>query len=231
MRPDRPPGQHRTPLSPIVPASLRPRRSCGCVRRRASRRPGPTVAGCSHAQWHPRSVVGVLLVRVDPGPHVRGEQLGRAQPPGLEPLASSLCRGAARDGWHAGDPRPPSSPAPTPSAHPSTRHPRTFFCNRSSTAGARRAAGARLGAAMGAAVPRHQLGRAPPIASTGHQAERRACHPACTPPGATRPIRSVLAGRPTRPELPEQHASAPLRALRERRLRVSGGSTSVRRRR
>ena len=31
----------------------------------------------------------------------------------------------------------------------------------------------------GAAAPRHRLGRAPPIASTGRQAERRACHPAC----------------------------------------------------
>jgi len=32
--------------------------------------------------------------------HADGEQLGRAQPAGLEPLAFSLCRRAARDGWH-----------------------------------------------------------------------------------------------------------------------------------
>jgi hypothetical protein len=31
-----------------------------------------------------------------------GEQLGRLEPAGLKPLAFSLCRGAARDSWHAG---------------------------------------------------------------------------------------------------------------------------------
>ena len=44
-----------------------------------------------------------------------GEQLGGAEPAGLEPVALSLCRRAARDGWYARDPHPhpPSSPAPT----------------------------------------------------------------------------------------------------------------------
>jgi hypothetical protein len=35
-----------------------------------------------------------------------GEQLGGPQPPGLEPFAFSLCRRAAREGRHAGDPHP-----------------------------------------------------------------------------------------------------------------------------
>jgi hypothetical protein len=30
-----------------------------------------------------------------------GEQLGRPQPTGLEPVAFFLCRRAARDSWHA----------------------------------------------------------------------------------------------------------------------------------
>jgi hypothetical protein len=33
--------------------------------------------------------------------HAEGEQLGSAQPAGLEPVVFSLCRGAARDGRHA----------------------------------------------------------------------------------------------------------------------------------
>jgi hypothetical protein len=45
-----------------------------------------------------------------------GEQLGGAQPASLQ--AITLCRRAARDGWHAGDPHPPGSPATTPSRTP-----------------------------------------------------------------------------------------------------------------
>jgi hypothetical protein len=54
-----------------------------------------------------------------------GEQLGRAQPPGLEPVAFSLCRKAARDSWH---PRILTRPAASlqPGRHPSTRRPSPF---------------------------------------------------------------------------------------------------------
>jgi hypothetical protein len=60
--------------------------------------------------------------------HAGGEQLGRAQPPGLEPVTFSLCRSAARDGWHGRHPHPPRSPAPTRPAS-STRHPSSFKCS------------------------------------------------------------------------------------------------------
>ena len=43
-----------------------------------------------------------------------GEQLGRAEPAGLQAVTFSLCRGAARDSWHAPDPRLVGSRAPTP---------------------------------------------------------------------------------------------------------------------
>jgi hypothetical protein len=42
-----------------------------------------------------------------------GKQLGGAQPTRLEPVAFSLCRRAARDGWHGTDPHPPGSQPPT----------------------------------------------------------------------------------------------------------------------
>lgn len=49
-----------------------------------------------------------------------------------------------------------------------------------SKADTERAGGARMGGVMGRGkFPRHRPGRTPPIASTGHQAERRACHSAC----------------------------------------------------
>jgi hypothetical protein len=54
-----------------------------------------------------------------------GEQLGRAQPAGLEPVALSLCRWAARDGCHARDPHPPSSPAAQHQLDPGTHQPNT----------------------------------------------------------------------------------------------------------
>jgi hypothetical protein len=41
-----------------------------------------------------------------------GEQLGCTQPTGLEPVAFSLCRRAARNGWHGPNPHPPSKPTP-----------------------------------------------------------------------------------------------------------------------
>ena len=46
------------------------------------------------------------------------EQLSRSQPASLELVAFSLCRMAARHGWHAADPHPPSSQAPTRTTHP-----------------------------------------------------------------------------------------------------------------
>ena len=55
--------------------------------------------------------------------HAGGEQLGGAQPAGLEPIAFLLCRRAARDGWHVADPHSPSSKPPTLVSPPSTRHP------------------------------------------------------------------------------------------------------------
>jgi hypothetical protein len=42
-----------------------------------------------------------------------GEQLGRAQPAGLQAVTFSLCRRAARDSWHAPDPRLAGDRAPT----------------------------------------------------------------------------------------------------------------------
>jgi hypothetical protein len=49
-----------------------------------------------------------------------GEQLSRPQPAGLQAVAFSLCRRAARDSWHGLDPPWPGGPAPTPacSQHP-----------------------------------------------------------------------------------------------------------------
>jgi hypothetical protein len=41
------------------------------------------------------------------------EQLGRAEPTGLEPVAFSLCRRAARHSWQVPDPRLAGSRAPT----------------------------------------------------------------------------------------------------------------------
>jgi hypothetical protein len=55
-----------------------------------------------------------------------GEQLGRPQPAGLEPVTFLLGRRAARDGWHAPDPHLAGSPAPTRPCS-STRHPRPFY--------------------------------------------------------------------------------------------------------
>jgi hypothetical protein len=58
-----------------------------------------------------------------------GEQLGRPQPAGLEPVTFLLGRRAARDGWHAPDPHLAGSPAPTRPCF-STRHPSPFLYNR-----------------------------------------------------------------------------------------------------
>ena len=64
---------------------------------------------------------------------IGGEQLGRPQSAGLEPVAFSLCRRAARHSWHVPDPRLAGSRAPTrPSPHPSTRHPSSFTVDTSS---------------------------------------------------------------------------------------------------
>ena len=57
-----------------------------------------------------------------------GEQLGRAQPAGLEPVTFCLCRGAARDSWHAPDPHPAGAELqPGLTLTSSTRHPTPFF--------------------------------------------------------------------------------------------------------
>jgi hypothetical protein len=55
-----------------------------------------------------------------------GEQIGRTEPTSLEPVTFSLCRRAARDGWHALDPRLAGSRAPTrPDPHPHIPQPDT----------------------------------------------------------------------------------------------------------
>jgi hypothetical protein len=46
--------------------------------------------------------------------HPGGEQLPSVEPAGLEPVAFSLCRRAARNGWHGINPHPPSPPLTSP---------------------------------------------------------------------------------------------------------------------
>jgi hypothetical protein len=76
----------------------------------------------AHGLWGDAELAGDLGL-VDTG----GEQLGRAEPTGLESVTFSLCRRAARGSWHARilACSTPSSNSTSPS-HPSTRHPRPF---------------------------------------------------------------------------------------------------------
>ena len=117
-----------------------------------------------------------------------GEQLGRAQPAGLEAVAFSLCRRAARDSWHAPDPHPQDQQGSNSTLTPSTRHPSPFsgsllttVAGRGGVAGLRRARQAAV-AAAGAAALATTTASSAPARSMG---SARPAPPA-TPPATSR---------------------------------------------
>jgi hypothetical protein len=58
--------------------------------------------------------------------HAGGEQFSGAQPADLQAITFSLCRRAARNGWHGADPHPPGSQAPTWSPHSLNQTPKAL---------------------------------------------------------------------------------------------------------
>src|SRR5215204_3570848 len=157
-------------------------------------------------------------------PEPRGAPAGlptavRARPPARHPAGRAPARTPAADRTGRAATARPARPRPWPDAGPEGRGATAEWPSRSRARcwpgrGAARAVGGGPGVRAAPRWPPSRQGPPAPRAasrSRGPPHSERAAGvviPDVIPPGATRPYWSVLAGRPTPPELPGQHPPA-----------------------